>query len=284
MQRLFKTIGVVTVVTLTLAAVASAQYITTISDRVVCANALNRERSAWDQNPGFSEYVAEAARRRLSITDCRQTLERLARPNSELTSQSSGVCSGVLTRSNGDLAILSEPEGICIISREDEKKTLAICSEGRRCEITGVFEDCKDSGECSELRTVTSIKALFSYAPAEQEQYQWEFPDARIAVQIFNITERTVVVELYSQNRRGKSWGPYDIAAYRGGWDVPNKTIDCKETEKICIGAWDPAGDMEWGFGRGDRGCDNCCIRCDDRGHSWQLSKGGWSGFLHEGR
>jgi hypothetical protein len=76
LRRPLKTIGVVSIVALTLVAVAesSAQPIATISGRLICANALNRERSAWDQNPEFSEYVAEATRRGLTVDACRQLL------------------------------------------------------------------------------------------------------------------------------------------------------------------------------------------------------------------
>ena len=76
LRRPLKTIGVVSSVALTLVAVAesSAQSIATISGRLICANALNRERSAWGQNREFSEYVAEATRRGLTVDACRQLL------------------------------------------------------------------------------------------------------------------------------------------------------------------------------------------------------------------
>jgi hypothetical protein len=76
MHRLFKTIGAVSIVALTLAAVAqsSAQSISNLPIHTICVNALNSERTAWDQSPTFSKDVAEAARRGLTVDACRQLL------------------------------------------------------------------------------------------------------------------------------------------------------------------------------------------------------------------
>ena len=64
------------------------------TDENLCMTALNRERSAWDQNPNYSEYVAEARRRGLTVDRCRQMM-----PTRDLTtnlpaSTDSGSISG----------------------------------------------------------------------------------------------------------------------------------------------------------------------------------------------
>jgi hypothetical protein len=66
-------IGAVSIVALTLGAVAesSAQYISDLPDRDLCASALNRERSAWDQSSTFSK---EAAKRGLTVDTCSEIL------------------------------------------------------------------------------------------------------------------------------------------------------------------------------------------------------------------
>jgi hypothetical protein len=76
MQCLFKIqiIGAVVIVALSLAAVASAQSISNLLDVRICRDALNRELSAWDQDPKYSEYVAEAKRRGLTVDACRQVI------------------------------------------------------------------------------------------------------------------------------------------------------------------------------------------------------------------
>ena len=53
---------------------ASPQRVETsaLLDQTVCRNALGQ--SGWDQNPKFSEYVAEATRRGLTVNACRQML------------------------------------------------------------------------------------------------------------------------------------------------------------------------------------------------------------------
>ena len=66
MQRLFKTIGVISIVALvaTMISPVTAEITAVQSDLLVCSFALNSERSGWDLS--VPEYVAEAARRGLS--------------------------------------------------------------------------------------------------------------------------------------------------------------------------------------------------------------------------
>jgi hypothetical protein len=69
------------------------------------------------------------------------------------------TCSGELTKLESGYALDFKPDqGICIFSGEDERKILAICSEGHRCEVSGIVDECKDSGECAEITHVTSVK------------------------------------------------------------------------------------------------------------------------------
>lgn len=79
-----------------------------------------------------------------------------------------GLCSGVLTKSHDELVIVEEPEHICIFSGEDRKKIFAICAEGHYCEVEGILDDCKDTGECSEITNVASVRDLTSAQQQEQ--------------------------------------------------------------------------------------------------------------------
>ena len=79
-----------------------------------------------------------------------------------------GVCSGVLTKLEDGFAIAEDPEHICIFSGEDERKIFAICAEGHRCEVEGILDDCKGTGECSELTNVASVRDLTLAQQQEQ--------------------------------------------------------------------------------------------------------------------
>jgi hypothetical protein len=76
MNPALKVIGVVTVMALTLAAVAETSAksgsIKDFSDKDLCDGTLNRERSAWDQNSPYSKE--EALKRGLTLDACRQLL------------------------------------------------------------------------------------------------------------------------------------------------------------------------------------------------------------------
>ena len=85
-----------------------------------------------------------------------------------------GLCSGLLTKSEGEFVIAEEPEHICIFSGEDKRKIFAICAEGHYCEVAGILDDCKDAGECSELTNVVSVRDL----TLAQRQEQPPSPDA----------------------------------------------------------------------------------------------------------
>jgi hypothetical protein len=70
-------------------------------------------------------------------------------------------CSGELSQLQGKWVIKVGREGICTFSGDDVKtKVLAVCSEGRGCEVIGVIDDCKDSGECSEIKSVRSVRPI----------------------------------------------------------------------------------------------------------------------------
>ena len=85
-----------------------------------------------------------------------------------------GLCSGLLTKSEGEFVIAEEPEHICIFSGEDKKKIFAVCAEGDYCEVAGILDDCKDAGECSELTNVVSVRDI----TLAQRQEQPPSPDA----------------------------------------------------------------------------------------------------------
>jgi hypothetical protein len=74
--------------------------------------------------------------------------------------QTLGTCSGKLSRlPEGEWVIRTGREGICTFRDEAVKtKVLAICSAGQVCKVTGAFGDCEDSGECSEIRSVQSVR------------------------------------------------------------------------------------------------------------------------------
>ena len=85
-----------------------------------------------------------------------------------------GICSGSLTTSEGRFIIEEEPERICIFGSEERKKIFAVCSEGHRCEVQGILDDCKDySGECSEITDISGVRDL----TIAQRQEQPPLPD-----------------------------------------------------------------------------------------------------------
>jgi hypothetical protein len=68
--------------------------------------------------------------------------------------------------------------------------------------------------------------ALFAVSASAQEQ--WEHPDSRLGMTVFNTGKRPVIMKMYSQNRRGKEWGPYEVVPNTGGWKPPTFKIDCR--------------------------------------------------------
>ena len=85
-----------------------------------------------------------------------------------------GVCSGTLTTSETMFVIEEEPEHICIFGGEERKKIFAVCSEGHRCEVEGILNDCKDySSECSEITDISGVRDL----TLAQRQEQPPLPD-----------------------------------------------------------------------------------------------------------
>jgi hypothetical protein len=70
-------------------------------------------------------------------------------------------CVGILHKDRDGLRFgggKGEGEGICVINKSEESKVLAACSPGRYCKVIGVIEDCKDSGECSEMTHIISVR------------------------------------------------------------------------------------------------------------------------------
>src|SRR4051812_42986010 len=52
-----------------------------------------------------------------------------------------------------------EGEGICIVAAAQVAKVLKTCSARRWCRVLGTTADCKDSGECAEIKDIVSVKA-----------------------------------------------------------------------------------------------------------------------------
>jgi hypothetical protein len=81
-----------------------------------------------------------------------------------LTSQSAsarmGQCSGILHQENHSIGFggrTGETEGICIVGKSDRKKVLATCSLGNFCRLRGIVQNCRESGECTEISRISSV-------------------------------------------------------------------------------------------------------------------------------
>jgi hypothetical protein len=96
-----------------------------------------------------------------------------------------GVCSGVLTKLEDGFAIQEDPEHICIFSGEAERKIFAICAVGHQCEVEGMLDDCKSSGECSEITNVVSVRD----ATLAKQQEQPPLPDAPVSPEPFDVAK-----------------------------------------------------------------------------------------------
>jgi hypothetical protein len=80
-------------------------------------------------------------------------------PTKEAKAVETQECKGTLkTNHEGDLFFDVPPEGICIINKSDTAKVLGRCTLGQFCRVLGAVEDCKDSGECSEITNVFQIR------------------------------------------------------------------------------------------------------------------------------
>jgi TPR repeat protein len=47
-----------------------------LPDQTLCGNALNNDKSGWDQAPRYESYVTEASRRKLTVDSCREIIDR----------------------------------------------------------------------------------------------------------------------------------------------------------------------------------------------------------------
>lgn len=71
-------------------------------------------------------------------------------------------CAGILHQDGSRLWFggeRGEGEGICIVDAAQAGKVLKVCSAGRYCRVVGTTEDCKDSGECAEIKHIVSVAA-----------------------------------------------------------------------------------------------------------------------------
>ena len=132
-HRLLKTIGAVSVVALTLAAIAELSAQTNdIYDQTVCRRGLNTERTAWVKD---SFYAEEAARRGLTVDACRKLVAQ-QQPSTAPTVTPPAAS----TTPRGDFAMLSYETGLSesfLAKFEDAAGRLNIGpSEARRTVLT----------------------------------------------------------------------------------------------------------------------------------------------------
>lgn len=71
-------------------------------------------------------------------------------------------CAGTLHQDASKLwfgGAKGEGEGVCIVDAAQVAKVLKTCSAGRWCRVVGTTADCKDSGECAEIKDIVSVTA-----------------------------------------------------------------------------------------------------------------------------
>jgi hypothetical protein len=86
-----------------------------------------------------------------------------------------GECSGIL-HADRDSVIIGggeEGEGICIINKSQENFVLSKCRIGQFCRVKGVVDECRDSGECSEMLRVTSAARTDGQEQAATKTTLW---------------------------------------------------------------------------------------------------------------
>ncbi|MBX3569879.1 MAG: hypothetical protein KF914_17580 [Rhizobiaceae bacterium] len=84
-----------------------------------------------------------------------------------------------------------------------------------------------------------------------------------MAVYMKNMTERSVAVELYAQDRRFVWPGGDQVYLLEKG-EKKSVPIACRPAERICWGAWRYGNDRFW-WGTGPdngRACEECCMIC----------------------
>jgi hypothetical protein len=72
-----------------------------------------------------------------------------------------GECQGRLHQDRTGLWIgggRGEDESICLIGKSDRPKVLAVCIPEQPCRVRGHMANCKDSGECSEISRIVSVR------------------------------------------------------------------------------------------------------------------------------
>jgi len=106
---------------------------------------------------------------------------------------------------------------------------------------------------------VVALTLLASSANAEEE---WVHPDSTMQWKIRSEDYRDARVQFWSRNRPGQTWGPYSVPNIVGIF-----TLDCKQDEIVCFGAWSDQAKWNWGLGQDGtgqgKGCARCCRRCD---------------------
>jgi hypothetical protein len=71
------------------------------------------------------------------------------------------TCSGKVVKLFGEYMLGDPPnEGICTFRKSDTAAILKICPPGSSCEIFGLVDNCKDSGECVEVTHITAVRRI----------------------------------------------------------------------------------------------------------------------------
>jgi hypothetical protein len=85
----------------------------------------------------------------------------------------------------------------------------------------------------------------------------------RMTFYMKNQTSRSVVVELYAQDRR-HAWPGGDQVYLLEKGEKKSVPVECVPGERICWGGWVYGNDRKfWGTGPGNgRACDDCCTIC----------------------
>ena len=71
-------------------------------------------------------------------------------------------CAGILHQDASKIwfgGAKGEGEGICMVDAAQVAKVLKTCSAGRWRRVVGTTADCKDSGECAEIKDIVSVTA-----------------------------------------------------------------------------------------------------------------------------
>jgi hypothetical protein len=70
-------------------------------------------------------------------------------------------------------------------------------------------------------------------ASAQEQEEKWQRPDARAQVTISNLSRRPVTVAMYSQNRIGHKWEPWEVTG-----ELPHEVCRRSPVSSTNTSAW----------------------------------------------